>query len=270
MPMTHDLNGRIAVVTGAAGDIGVACALRLAKGGATVALSDLSARAAELERTAEHCRDAGAEEVLAVPFDVTDEDGVVAAVMTFTDELGPPSLLVNAAGYQGLFEPAHRYPPGDTVRVMAINVTGLMTVTRAVTAATIDAGVDGVVVNVASMAGVGGAANMPAYSASKAAVIGYTKAAARDLAPHGIRVNAVSPAFIGPGEMWDRQVESQARTSSQYYGDDSAIVSQQMIDQVPLRRLGSPDEVASVVTWLASDEASYITGETVLVTGGIV
>lgn len=270
MPTTHDLTGRTAMVTGAAGDIGAACAVRLASRGATIALSDLPARAEDLEQTAERCRGTGAEQVMTVPFDVTDEEGVVAAVTTLTDELRPPSLLVNAAGYQGLFQPAHGYPSDDTARVMAINVTGLMTVTRAVTAAAIHIGTGGAVVNVASMAGVGGAPNMPAYSASKAAVIGYTKAAARDLAPHGIRVNAVSPAFIGPGEMWDRQILRQAESPSQYYADDPATVRQQMIDQVPLRRLGSVDEVASVVTWLASDEASYVTGENVLVTGGIV
>lgn len=270
MTTTHDLTGRTAVVTGAAGDIGAACAVRLAATGAAVALCDLAARMDDLERTAERCRGAGAEMVLTIPFDITDEDEVVAAVTAVTDQLGTPSLLVNAAGYQGRFAPAHSYPTGDTARVMAINVTGLMTVTRSVTAAAIDAGTGGAVVNLASMAGVGGAANMPAYSASKAAIIGYTKAAARDLAPHGIRINAVSPAFIGPGDMWDRQVALQAEAPSQYYADDRATVERQMVDQVPLRRLGSPGEVASVVTWLASDDASYVTGENVLVTGGIV
>lgn len=270
MPTRHDLTGRTALVTGAAGDIGAACAVRLAAAGATVVVTDLPARTDDMERSTERCRDAGAEAALAVPLDVTDEAGAVTALTTIIDQLGPPSVLVNAAGYQGRFEPAHSYPTEDAARVLATNVTGLMTVTRAVTAAAIDAGTGGAVVNLASMAGVGGAPNMPAYSASKAAVIGYTKAAAHDLAPHGIRVNAVSPAFIGPGEMWDRQVADQASTPSQYYGDDAATVRQQMLAQVPLRRLGSVEEVAAVVMWLASDEASYVTGENVLVTGGIV
>ena len=89
------------------------------------------------------------------------------------------------------------------------------------------------------MAGVSGAPNMPAYSASKAAVIGLTKAAAKDLAPHGIRVNAVSPAFIGPGRMWENQVARQAEAGSQYYATDPDAVAAQMIDMVPLRRYGS-------------------------------
>jgi short chain dehydrogenase len=100
----------------------------------------------------------------------------------------------------------------------------------------IDRGGGGAIVNIASMAGVSGAPNMPAYSASKAAVVGLTKAAAKDLAPHAIRVNAVSPGFVGPGRMWETQVAAQASAKSQYYDDDPKRVAQQMIGLVPLRR----------------------------------
>src|SRR2546423_28213 len=123
----------------------------------------------------------------------------------------------------------------------------------------------GAIVNVASMAGVSGAPNMPAYSASKAAVIGLTKAAAKDLAPKSIRVNAVSPGFIGPGRMWERQVAAQAAAGSQSYAGD---VAEQMIGMVPLRRYGSVQEVAAVVAFLLSDDASYVTGVNVEVSGG--
>ena len=109
---------------------------------------------------------------------------------------------------------------------------------------------------------------MAAYSASKAAVIALTKTAAKDLAQHGIRVNSVSPAFIGPGEMWDRQVELQARTSSQFYSDSPDEVANEMIASVPLRRYGSLDEVAAAVQFLLSDEASYITAFDIEVSGG--
>ena len=124
------------------------------------------------------------------------------------------------------------------------------------------------VVIIASMAGVSGAPTMPAYAASMAAVIGLTKAAAKDLAPHGIRVNAVSPAFVGPGRMWDTQVARQAAAGSQYYATDPDLVAAQMIGMVPLRRYGSPHEIANVVAFLLSDDASYMTGVNLEVSGG--
>jgi NAD(P)-dependent dehydrogenase (short-subunit alcohol dehydrogenase family) len=132
----------------------------------------------------------------------------------------------------------------------------------------IDGGTGGSIVNIASMAGVSGAPNMPAYSASKAAVVGLTKATAKDLAPHGIRVNAVSPAFIGPGRMWETQVAQQAAAGSQYYAADPDAVAAQMIGMVPLRRYGSVHEVAKVVAFLLSDDASYVTGANLEVSGG--
>ena len=109
---------------------------------------------------------------------------------------------------------------------------------------------------------------MVAYSASKAAVIALTKTAAKDLAAHSIRVNSISPAFIGPGQMWDRQVQLQADVPSQYFDHDPEIVAKQMIESVPMRRYGTLDEVASVVCFLLSDDASYITAFDVEVSGG--
>jgi NAD(P)-dependent dehydrogenase (short-subunit alcohol dehydrogenase family) len=119
------------------------------------------------------------------------------------------------------------------------------------------------------MAGVDGAPNMVAYSASKGAVVSLTLVAAKDLAPFGIRVNAVSPAFIGPGTMWDRQVALQAEAGSQYYSADPERVAGEMIAQVPMRRYGSLDEVAATVVWLLSDESSYLTAQNLHITGGL-
>lgn len=110
---------------------------------------------------------------------------------------------------------------------------------------------------------------MAAYGASKFAVVGLTETAAKDLAPHGIRVNAISPAFIGPGFMWDRQVQLQAEAGSQYFSSDSEIVAQQMIDSVPMRRYGGVDEIPGTVSYLLSDDASYVTGINVPISGGI-
>ena len=244
------------LVTGAAGDIGTAIAEVLAQRGHGLALADHPDVA---ERLDELCRRLGAE---CVTFDVTDEAAVTAAV----ERLGPLGGLVNNAGYQGVFTPVDRYPLEDARRVVEVNVLGAMTVLAAVSRAM----VGGAIVNIASMAGVSGAPNMPAYSASKAAVIGLTKSAAKDLAPKGIRVNAVSPAFIGPGRMWETQVERQAAAGSQYYPTDPDAVAEQMIGMVPLRRYGSVHEVATVVAFLLSDDASYLTGVNVEVSGGSV
>jgi NAD(P)-dependent dehydrogenase (short-subunit alcohol dehydrogenase family) len=242
------------LVTGAAGDIGTAIAEVLAQRGHDLVLAD---RPDAFERLDEVCRALGAR---CVTFDVTDEAAVAAAV----DGLSPLGGLVNNAGYQGVFTSIDRYPLDDARRVLEVNVVGVMTVLAA--AARVMTG--GAIVNIASMAGVSGAPNMPAYSASKAAVIGLTKSAAKDLAPKGIRVNAVSPAFIGPGRMWDTQVARQAAAGSQYFATDPDDVAAQMIGMVPMRRYGSAHEVATVVAFLLSEDASYVTGVNVEVSGG--
>jgi NAD(P)-dependent dehydrogenase (short-subunit alcohol dehydrogenase family) len=242
------------LITGAAGDIGTAIADVLAEQGHRLALADHPDAADRLD---ELCRRLGAERVT---FDVTDAAAVAAAV----DGLGTLDGLVNNAGYQGVFTSVDRYPLEDARRVIEVNVLGVMTVLAAAARAM----TGGSIVNIASMAGVSGAPNMPAYSASKAAVIGLTKAAAKDLAPRGIRVNAVSPAFIGPGRMWDTQVGQQAAAGSQYYATDPEAVAAQMIEMVPMRRYGSVHEVATVVAFLLSDDASYLTGVNLEVSGG--
>jgi NAD(P)-dependent dehydrogenase (short-subunit alcohol dehydrogenase family) len=242
------------LITGAAGDIGTAIADVLAERGHRLALADHPDAADRLD---ELCQRLGAE---CVTFDVTDAAAVAAAV----DGLGTLDGLVNNAGYQGVFTSVDRYPLEDARRVIEVNVLGVMTVLAAAARAM----TGGSIVNIASMAGVSGAPNMPAYSASKAAVIGLTKAAAKDLAPRGIRVNAVSPAFIGPGRMWDTQVGQQAAAGSQYYATDPEAVAAQMIEMVPMRRYGSVHEVATVVAFLLSDDASYLTGVNLEVSGG--
>ena len=240
----------VVLVTGAAGDIGAAIATHLDDQGWRVVRADHPSRADSLTRT----RDV-------VIFDITDTDATNAAIR----ELPPLSALVNNAGYQGVFAPVDRYPVDDARQVLEINVVGLMNVLAAAARTMIDGGA---IVNLASMAGVSGAPNMPAYSASKAAVIGLTRAAAKDLAPAKIRVNAVSPGFIGPGKMWQTQVAEQAAAGSPYYPSDPDAVARTMLELVPLRRYGSPQEVAEVVGFLLSDAASYLTGVNIEVSGG--
>jgi NAD(P)-dependent dehydrogenase (short-subunit alcohol dehydrogenase family) len=251
------------LVTGAAGDLGSAMARALAERGSRLVLADHPRTSDRLQEAVEGCLSLGAEAVGAT-FSVTDEAAVTSAI----ESHGPFSGVVNGAGLQGEFVSVERYPLEDARQLLEVNVLGLMCVLAASARAMIQAGRGGSIVNIASMAGVSGAPNMSAYSASKAAVVGLSKAAAKDLAPHGIRVNAVSPGFIGPGRMWEAQVARQAGAGSQYFAGDPKAVESQMIGMVPLRRYGTPEEVASVVAFLLSEEASYITGVNLEISGG--
>ena len=269
MAASYDLAGSTALVTGAAGDIGRTVAVRLAGSGAAVILTDLDRAAEGLERTRAECVSAGDERVVVVPADVTDAASVAACFETASGRLGTPDLVFNNAGVQGELLPLQDYPVDDFAFVMDVNVNGIFHVLLEAARRMREAGLAGAIVNSASMAGVEGAANMPAYSASKGAVMSLTRSASKDLAPLGIRVNAISPAFIGEGLMWDRQVERQARAETQYYSTDPAVVAQEMVGAVPLRRTGTLAEVAATVLWLLSDESSYVNGQNVIISGGI-
>lgn len=250
------------LVTGAAGDIGSAIARTLSVGRQRLVLADHPDADAKLQDVVGACRSLGAD-VVAVTFSVTDEDAVSSVI----ERHAPFTGAVNSAGYQGEFVSVERYPIDDARRVLDVNVVGVIAILAAVARSMIKDGTGGSIVNVASMAGVSGAPNMPAYSASKAAVIGLTKAAAKDLAPHGIRVNAVSPGFIGPGRMWETQVARQAEAGGPYAGDPAQVAAQ-MIGMVPLGRYGSTEEVGEAVAFLLSDAASYLTGINLEVSGG--
>jgi 2-dehydro-3-deoxy-L-rhamnonate dehydrogenase (NAD+) len=256
-----------ALVTGAAGDLGRAACLGLAAEGWSVQAADHPSQRERLEENADACRATGAE-VVADTFDVTDAEATAACIGRWAVEHGTATAVVVNAGVQGGFRPIDRYDPQDLRRVLEVNVVGAFLTLQGAARAMIDAEVDGSIVVTASMAGVSGAPNMSAYSASKAAVVGLAKSAAKDLAPHAIRVNAVSPAFIGPGVMWDNQVAAQAAAGSQYFASEPEAVAQQMLAMVPLRRYGSPTEVADVVCFLAGDRSSYITGVNLEISGG--
>jgi len=268
--MNEPAAGKLALVTGAAGDIGRAVAVRLATDGASVIAADLAAAAEGLDETQQKCVAASPNgaAMQSATFDVTDAQAVSDTVASLTSELGPADLLFNNAGYQGQFANTLDASIGDVRRVLDVNVTGVFAVLQSFARQLRIAGRPGAVVNTASMAGVSGAPNMAGYSASKAAVVALTKSAAKDLAPHGIRVNAISPAFIGPGAMWDNQVRSQAQVPSIYFADSETEVAEQMIGQIPMRRYGSLDEVASAAAFLLSDDASYLTGVNLEISGG--
>jgi NAD(P)-dependent dehydrogenase (short-subunit alcohol dehydrogenase family) len=258
---------RFALVTGAAGDLGRAACAALAADGWSLFITDHPSQARRLEATCEAC--AGSDtEIVPATFDVTDYGAVERSVGMLAERHGAPAALVANAGIQGEFAPVQDYDADTVRRVLDVNVVGVFNAVKGSAAAMIRAGSGGSIIAMASMAGVNGAPNMPAYAASKAAVIGLVKSASRDLAPHGIRVNAVSPAFIGPGAMWDNQVARQAEAGSQYFASDPEAVARQMIDAIPLRRYGSPGEVADVICYLAGDRSSYLTGINIEIAGG--
>ena len=260
---TYDFAGKTILITGGAGDIGKATADRFASQGAGVVLLDINET--KLTEAAATLEPHGSP-IATFCCNVTRPEEVNEAFDRAIDQLGRIDYVFNNAGYQGVFAKTDEYPAADFLKVVEINIVGVYHVLT--TAARHLRQTGGAIVNMASYAGVVGPPNMLAYAASKFAVVGMTETAAKDLAPYHIRVNALSPSLIGPGAMWTRQTELQAATNSQYFDADPQVVEQQMIQSVPMRRLGSLAEVANGVAFLMSEEASYITGFNLEITGG--
>ncbi|AOX16386.1 SDR family NAD(P)-dependent oxidoreductase [Kozakia baliensis] len=265
MSSAQRFSGKTALVTGAAGNIGLAVAKRLAQEGAQLVLLDLDGE--KLEKSKGEIAALGVKVETAV-CDVTNYGSVEAAVAKAEDTLGAIGLLFNNAGYQGAFAPIHEYPVDDFERVVQIDLVGAFHVLRAVSRRMVKQKF-GRIVNTASMAGLQGPPNMGAYGSSKFGVVGLTQIASKDLAPYNIRVNGIAPALMGPGFMWDRQVELQAKTGTQYFSADPEEVKKQMIGSVPMRRLGDIEEIPGTVAFLLSDDSSYIIGVTLPISGGI-
>merc|ERR1712039_870429 len=204
---------------------------------------------------------------MAIVCDVTSDSSVNAAVAAVEKEMGKVTHLWNNAGYQGVMKMTEEYPVSDFQRVQDINVVGGFRVLQAFANSMKKTG-GGVIVNTASVAALRGSPTMPAYVASKAAIIGMTMSVAKDYAPHNIRINAVSPALIGPGFMWDNQNNLQAASGSPYYSSDPETLGKNKIAGVPMKRLGSIEEVVKSVGFLLSEDSSYITGTNLIVDGG--
>lgn len=242
------LEGRIALVTGASQGIGRACALTLAKAGAQVALA--ARNTAKLAETATEIEAAGGK---AVPFemDLASEESIRMGVKAVLAQFGKIEILVNNGGItrDNLML---RMKLADWDAVLATNLTGAFLLTQAACSSMLKAR-RGRIINITSVVGEAGQAGQANYAASKAGLIGLTKSLARELASRNVTVNAVAPGYIST-PMTDVLNEQQRSA---------------MLTQIPLDRAGTPDDIANAVAFLASDEASYITGHVLDVNGGM-
>jgi 3-oxoacyl-[acyl-carrier protein] reductase len=241
---------QVALVTGAGRGIGHAIAVRLANEGARVASVSRSEQNAR--RTADEINATRADAARAYAVDVSDHEAVEKIGGQILEDFGRVDILVNNAGVtrDGL---AMRMAIEDWEVVINTNLRGAFSVTQSVIRAMIKQR-SGRIINISSVIGLMGNAGQTNYAASKAGLIGLTKSLARELASRGITVNAVAPGYI-----------STDMTSAL-----SEEIQKGIQDKIPLKRVGTPDEIAAAVAFLASGEAGYITGQTICVDGGIV
>ena len=244
---------RVAIVTGAGSGIGRGIALRLAQDGLIVAVLDLNPEAAE--KVAAEIAERGQEALAVGGVDVSDRAQVDAAVAEVRTDVGPPLVLVNNAGMSG-FKRFMDITDEKWDRLMQVNLNGPFYCTQAVVPDMIEAGW-GRIVNISSSSAQGGQPYMVHYVTSKAGLIGMTKALALELAPQGITVNTIPPGFI----------DTPMLRSSEEKGLLGGTL-EETAEKTPVRRAGTPDDIAYATSFLVSEEASYITGQVIGVNGG--
>jgi 3-oxoacyl-[acyl-carrier protein] reductase len=240
-----ELTGQTAIVTGAGTGIGEAIAQRLAAAGARVAIADIDGDAAKA------AADKIGSGAFPLALDVTRPEQVEAAIAKAVRTAGSIEILVNNAGIAGKAAPIWEQSDSDWLRVMDLNINAPFYMCRAVLPHMRTKGY-GRIVNIASIAGKEGNPNMVAYSASKAAIIGLTKSIAKEVAIEGICINAVAPAVIRT------KILEQLTPAQVDY----------MVQRIPMKRTGQPEEVAAVVHFLASRDCSFVTGQCYDVSGG--
>ncbi len=242
------LEGKISIITGAAQGIGLATALKFAREGATVVVCDV--RQSPIDEAVAQCQAEGATAVGFV-MDVTQREMVDAVVTQVKERFGRIDVLVNNAG---ITQDARlqKMTLEQFDKVIDVNLRGVFHCAQAV-ADTMVAQGSGVILNASSVVGIYGNFGQTNYAATKFGVIGFTKTWSRELGPKGVRVNAVAPGFI----------------QTPILGTIPEKVIQEMEHRVPLRRLGQPEEIANAYAFLASDEASYVNGAVLEVSGGM-
>jgi 2-hydroxycyclohexanecarboxyl-CoA dehydrogenase len=244
----NGLQDRVALVTGAASGIGRAVALRLGAEGCRVAAVDLDVDGARA--TVAELGERGS----ALQADVSHLAAMREAVAAAERQLGPVAVLVSCAGWD-LVQPFLESTEETWDRVISVNLRGNIACTRAVLDGMIERG-GGAIVNISSDAGRVGSSGEVVYSGAKAGIIGFSKAVAREVARHGIRVNVVCP---GPT---DTPMMDATRRANPRLGEA-------LVKAIPFRRLARPEEIAAAVAFFASDDAAYITGQTLSVSGGL-
>ncbi|MFG1178623.1 SDR family NAD(P)-dependent oxidoreductase [Xanthobacter versatilis] len=249
------LKGKIVVVTGGGGGIGSATCRRFAEEGARVVVADISAAAAE--RVAKEIRAAGGDATIAV-VDLTDFAATAAKVAEVESAFGPIDILVNNAGWD-LFVPFLKSEPDFWTRIIDINLRSVLNITKPVLASMVARGVSGRVVSIGSDAGRGGSSGEAVYAACKAGVIAFMKTLAREHARNGITFNTVCPGVT----------ETAMLESFMDAAGDKEKLRVAFTRAVPLGRLGKPDDLPGAIVFLSSDDAAFITGQVISVSGGL-
>lgn len=255
------IKGKVALVTGGGQGIGRAIALRLAQDGADVAVADLDRSRAEA--IADEIRALGRRSTVIIS-DVSDREQVFAAVETAARDLGGFDIMVNNAGIAQV-QTLEDVRPDDLERIQRINVGGVLWGIQAAAAEFRALGHGGKIINAASIAGHDGFAMLGVYSATKFGVRALTQAAARELAPFGITVNAYAPGIVGTG-MWELIDEK----LSAYNGAPRGENFRKYSESIALGRPSTPEDVASFVAYLAGPDSDYMTGQTPMIDGGMV
>jgi 3-oxoacyl-[acyl-carrier protein] reductase len=251
------LAGQVAIVTGAAHGIGRAICVELAREGAHVWASDVLGTELDATRKAAEAIAPGACQIAVA--DVRDPDAVKAFVAHVEADRGRIDVLVNTAGGVAgqTMRPVEQVSDQDWQVIFAINLDGAFHFTRSVVPAMKRAG-RGAIVNISSGAGRSySLTGIQAYASAKAGLIGFTRQTARELGAHGIRVNCVAPGFVRSNPASERQWAAMGQAGQQ-----------RLLESIALRRLGTPEEIARVVVFFASDDAAYVTGQTVSADGG--